>query len=302
MKILPLAGLALVSLLSSVLAAAPGVRIVKDVEYLGAGRKEKLDLYLPEAPVAGKLAPALVWIHGGGWSGGEKGEQRAQEICGTLAAAGYVAVSIDYRLGNRSWPQNLLDCKNAVRFLRAKAAEFHLDPNRIAVAGGSAGGHLALMVGFTTGMAGLEPDAPYAGVSSAVRCIIDMYGPTNLLTRKDIAKDGTPSATRRLMGKSLEYFGAKDEEDPVLKLASPVTHVRREVPPVLVLHGRADTTVDYHQSDELVRLLKEKGAKHEYLLIDGVGHTFAWENWGKKKMERDLRPVALAFLAKHLGN
>jgi acetyl esterase/lipase len=212
-----------------------------------------------------------------------KGEQRAQEICGTLAAAGYVAVSIDYRLGNRSWPQNLLDCKNAVRFLRAKAAEYHLDPNRIAVAGGSAGGHLALMVGFTTGMAGLEPDAPYPGVSSAVRCIIDMYGPTNLLTRKDIAKDGTPSATRRLMGKSLDYFGAKDEEDPVLKLASPVTHVRRDVPPVMVLHGRADTTVDYHQSDELVRILKEKGAKHEYLLIDGVGHTFAWENWGKKR-------------------
>ena len=174
--------------------------------------------------------------------------------------------------------------------------------HRIAVAGGSAGGHLALMVGFTTGMAGLEPDAPYPGVSSAVRCIIDMYGPTNLLTRKDIAKDGTPSATRRLMGKSLDYFGAKDEEDPVLKLASPVTHVRRDVPPVMVLHGRADTTVDYHQSDELVRILKEKGAKHEYLLIDGVGHTFAWENWGKKKMERDLRPVALAFLAKHLGN
>jgi acetyl esterase/lipase len=301
MKLLPLAGLALVSLVHAAFAAAPGVRIVKDVAYLGAERTEKLDLYLPEAPAAGKRSPALVWIHGGGWAGGEKGEQRALEICGTLAAAGYVAISIDYRLGQGSWPQNLLDCKNAVRFLRAKADAYHLDPQRIAVAGGSAGGHLALMVGFTTGMAGLEPAAPYPGVSSAVRCIIDMYGPTDLLTRKDIAKDGTPSATRRLMGKSLEYFGAKDDADPVLKLASPVTHVRRDVPPVLVLHGRADTTVDYHQSDELVRILKEKGATHEYLLIDGVGHTFAWEKWGKKTMERDLRPVALAFLAQHLG-
>ena len=278
--------------------AAPTV--IKDVGFLAPGRAEKLDVYLPSSPPEGKLRPAIVWIHGGGWSTGTKNEARAAEICGTLAEAGYVAVSIDYQLGKGSWPTNLLDCKNAVRFLRAHAQEYQIDPARIGVAGGSAGGHLALMVGFTAGFKGLEPDAPYPGVSSAVGCIIDMYGPANLLTRKAIAADGTPTATRRLMGKSLEFFGAKDEDDPVLTQASPVTHVRGNCPPVLVLHGRADTTVDYNQSDELVHRMQAAGLAHEYLLIDGVGHTFSWRMWGKVPLPRDLRPVTLAFLAKHL--
>lgn len=294
----PLLILAAMLTLPFVVSGAP--KVIKDVAFLAPGRAEKLDVYLPSSPEE-KLRPALVWIHGGGWSTGTKNEARAVEICGTLADAGYVAVSIDYQLGPGSWPTNLLDCKNAVRFLRAHAQDYHIDPARIGVAGGSAGGHLALMVGFTTGVKEWEPAAPYAGVSSAVRCVIDMYGPANLLTRKAIAADGTPTATRRLMGKSLELFGAKDEDDPVLRQASPVTHVRPGCPPVLVLHGRADTTVDYNQSDELVRRLQAAGLTHEYLLIDGVGHTFSWRLWGKTPLPRDLRPVALDFLARHLG-
>src|SRR5688572_3661461 len=120
-------------------AAEPSVRITNDVAYLAPDRSEKLDLYLPADPAPGKLSPALVWIHGGGWTGGTKNEARAKNVCGTLAEAGYVAVSIDYRLGERAWPTNLHDCKNAVRFLRANADRYHVDPNRIAVAGGSAG-------------------------------------------------------------------------------------------------------------------------------------------------------------------
>src|SRR5687767_114322 len=168
-------------------AAEPVPRVTTDLSFLAAGRAEKLDLYLPETPPAGKLFPAVVWIHGGGWAGGTKNEARAKNICGILARAGYVAISVDYRLGEGAWPTNLFDCKNAVRFLRAHAAEYHLDPNRIAVAGGSAGGHLALMVALTTGREGLEPagaDTPYGGISSAVRCAINMYGITNLMTRQ----------------------------------------------------------------------------------------------------------------------
>lgn len=281
-------------------ADAPGVRVTLDVPFLAPGRAEKLDLYLPVAPAAGKRSPAVVWIHGGGWNGGTKNEARAKEICTTFAEAGYVAVSIDYKLGENAWPTNLFDCKNAVRFLRAHAAEYRLDPDRIAVAGGSAGGHLALMVGFTAGKKGLEPDTPHPGVSSAVRCVIDMYGPADLLTRRQIAPDGTPTDTPRPLEPLLKPFGATLGNTDVLRLASPVTHVAKNSPPVLILHGRADKTVDYAQSEELDRVLTQNGVEHEVMFIEGVGHTFAFQTWGKKKMPRDLRPVALAFLEKHL--
>ena len=155
--------------------AAGAPRMVADVSYLAPDRAEKLDLYLPAAPTKGTLSRAVVWIHGGGWTGGVKTENRAKEICATLAAAGYVAVSVDYRLGAGAWPHNLHDCKNAVRFLRAHAAKYQLDPERIAVAGGSAGGHLALMVGFTGDQPEFEPTGvatPYPGVSSKVRAVI----------------------------------------------------------------------------------------------------------------------------------
>lgn len=282
-------------------AAAP--RVVADVPYLAPERPEKLDLYLPVAPADGKLSPGFVWIHGGGWTGGVKTENRAKEICTTLAKAGYVAVSIEYKLGDGAWPTNLHDCKNAVRFLRANAARYHVDPNRIAVGGGSAGGHLALMVGFTGDKAEFEPigaATPYPGLSSRVRAVLDLYGPTNLLTRQEVTADGTPTGKYRAVG-SAKVFGTADPAAPVYRIASPVTHVAKDCPPVLILHGRIDTTVDRAQSEELARVLQQKGAVHEFVMVEGAGHTFDFEKWGKKPLSRDLRPVALAFLAKHLG-
>lgn len=276
------------------------IKIERDVEFLEPGRQEKLDLYLPPSPAAaGKGSPALVWIHGGGWMGGTKGENRAKEVCTTLAEAGYVTVSIDYKLGRGAWPQNLQDCKNAVRFLRARAERYGVDPQRIAVAGGSAGGHLALMVAFTTGQPALEPAAPYPGVSSSVRCVIDMYGITNILTRRKTEPSGRPTAESNLGG-ALGVYGAADANAPVLRLGSPVTHVTPASPPVLILHGRADATVDYLQAEELAAMLARHRVPHELILLDDVGHTFAFRTWGKKKLARDLTPTVLDFLAKHM--
>lgn len=279
-------------------AAEPGPREIPDVTFLAPNRAEKLDLYLPAPPATGKLSPAVVWIHGGGWTGGTKTEARGKSICRTLASAGYVAVSTDYKLGPGSWPLNLLDCKNAVRFLRAHAAEYRLDPDRIAVAGGSAGGHLALMVGLTAQKQLFEPDAPYPGVSSAVRCIIDMYGPANLRTRPE---DKTPMRTL-MTGPSRAAFGAASDNADVWRIASPVHHVTQNSPPVLILHGRADSTVDYQQSDEMAAALKAGGGAHEYLLLDGIGHSFDWGGWNKKPLPRDVKSAALAFLERHLAS
>lgn len=293
------------ALLPAVLAADPaGVpRVVTDVTYLAPDRAEKLDLYLPAPPAAGNLSPAVVWIHGGGWTGGVKSEGRAKEICTTLAKAGYVAVSVEYRLGDGAWPTNLYDCKNGVRFLRAHAAEYHLDPERIAVAGGSAGGHLSLMVGFTGDVPEFEPkgaETPYPGVSSKVKAVIDMYGLSDLLTRRAIEKDGTPT-DKILPPGPVKVFGPADGPGDVYHRASPVTHVSKNSPPVLILHGTIDTTVDRLQSEELVGVLKAKGVPHEFVMVKGAGHTFDWEVWNKKPMAQDLRPMALAFLAKYLG-
>ena len=281
-------------------AAEVAPRVVKDVEFLAPGRAEKLDVYLPAPLPTGKLSPAVVWIHGGGWVGGTKDEARAKEICGTLAAAGYVALSIDYKLGDLAWPTNLLDCKNAVRFLRAHATEYRVDPERIGVAGGSAGGNLALLVAYTTGKKELEPEAPYPGVSSAVRCVIDMYGITNALTRQNMAPDGTPNGVLRDAESPRVFGGPRTTHAAVWALGSPVTHVTASSPPTLILHGHADQTVDYAQAEELARVLQAHGVEHEAILLDGVGHTFDWETWNKKPLPHDLRPVALAFFAKHL--
>lgn len=283
-------------------SAAPEVRVLKNVAFLAPDRAEKLDVYLPPGEAAGAKRPALVWIHGGGWRGGTKDEARAENVCSTAAAAGYVAVSIDYRLGDGAWPTNLHDCKNAVRFLRAKAADYGVDPERIAVAGGSAGGHLALMVGLTAGLAEFEPTGaatPYPGLSSAVRAVVNFYGITNLLTRLQTDAQGNPTATRKLMGASLKFFGAESDDADVLRRASPVTHLAKNSPPILTFHGRVDTTVDYAQAEELERVARARGAAHTLVLLDGVGHTHDLQTWNKRPLPRDLRPEFLAFLAKH---
>lgn len=284
-------------------AKAGDVRVERDIDYLEPGRKEKLDLYLPDAEsgagVHGKARPAVVWIHGGGWINGTKSEGRAKEFCTTMARAGYVAASIDYRLGRGAWPQNLYDCKNAVRFLRTQGGRYGIDAARIAAAGGSAGGHLALMVGFTADQPELEPTAPYAGVSSSVRCVIDMYGITNILTRQKTDPTGQSTGVLHL-GSAPSVFGTDDENAPVLKLGSPVNHVTPRSPPVLILHGRADATVDFPQSEELARVLDRQGVPHELMLLDGVGHTFTLETWRNRPLPRDLRPIVLDFLDRYL--
>ena len=291
--------------LVAVESAPMGARMTADVMFLAPDRAEKLNLYLPATPGAGApLAPAVVWIHGGGWTGGTKNEARAKEICTTLTAAGYVAVSIDYRLGDGAWPTNIYDCKNAVRFLRAHAAEYHLDPNRIAVAGGSAGGHLALMVGLTADDPAFEPKGaatPYPGVASGVRAIVDLYGITDLLTRQQADATGKPTG-ELVDGGATKVYGATREANPALwRMVSPVTHVGKKSVPVLILHGRADTTVDFEQSVELATVLKKNGVPHELHLIDGIGHTFDLQTWNKKPLPQDMRPVFLAFLERHLA-
>jgi acetyl esterase/lipase len=279
---------------------AESVVIQKDVPYLAPGREEKLDLYLPAARPEGVRSPGVVIIHGGGWRGGDKGASREINIGTTLAKAGYVCVSVNYRLSGKDvWPTNIQDCKNAVRFLRKNAERYAIDPDHIGVIGGSAGGHLALMVGFTSGVVPLTPPEPYPGVSDRVQAVVDMYGIANLRTRKKTDKDGNPTGVST-PGPAWMLGGGPEEFPDRWDLASPVTHISRECPPALILQGKADTTVDRDQSIELARRLKEKGVEHELVLIDGIGHTFDLQTWRRKPLPRDLRPLVVGFFDRHL--
>eukprot|EP01034_Spumella_vulgaris_P012799 gene12799-16301_t len=150
------------------------------------------------------------------------------------------------------------------------------------------------MVGLTGDDPVFEPTGaatPYPGVSSSVRAIADFYGITNLLTRQKTDAKGKPTG-ELVDGGAAKVYGATRESDPALwRKVSPVTHVEKNSPPVLILHGRADATVDYEQSVELAAALKQRGVPHELHLIDGIGHTFDLQTWNKKPLPQDLRPA-----------
>jgi acetyl esterase/lipase len=281
------------------MAAAPrpapeGVTIERDLTYLATERKEKLDLYQPSARDAKNLSPAVVIIHGGGWVGGDKAADREFTTGTTLAKAGYVCVSIEYWKGSKDrWPTNLQDCKNAVRWLRVNAGRLRIDPERIGVIGGSAGGHLALMVAYTAGRVELDPKPLYPGVSDRVLACVDMYGIANLATRQGTDKDGTPNGqmdgTTQLFPESLTAAPEK------WKQASPVSYIQRGCPPTLILHGTNDTTVDRDQSKELEKALKTAGVVSKLIMVEGANHA-----WPLKTAKFDYTGDVVSFFDKYV--
>ena len=171
--------------------APEGVIIEKDVAYLAADSAEKADLYLPAKRAADVRSPAVVIIHGGGWSGGDKGAAREFNIGTNLALNGYVGMSINYFLAKdvkTTFPRNLHDCKTAVRWLRKNAERLQIDADHIGVIGGSAGGHLAAMVALTGPADGLDPPGPDEAISCRVQCSVDFYGPSDLQKAAELSK------------------------------------------------------------------------------------------------------------------
>lgn len=300
------------SVLTAVVYAAPkppvkplppapeGVVIKENVPYLDAGREEKLDLYLPAGRPLNVKSPAVVMIHGGGWRGGDKAAPREFNLGTNLAKAGYVCVSVNYTLDPReSWPRNLWDCKNAVRFLRVNAWKYQVDSEHIGVIGGSAGGHLALMAGYTTDVPDLEPPTPYPGISSRVSAVVDLYGITNLLSSKETDEKGNPMARSKVSWALLKEPGMKGDLDACRK-ASPVYQAKKTSPPTLILHGTADTTVDRDQATELAAKLRELGVEHHVYLLQGIGHTFVFDAWKGKPLPIDVKSIVIGFFDRHL--
>ena len=282
-----------ISIAQNEFEAPAGIKIERDRPFLSPDRKEKLDLYRPEKNESGEPLPAVVIIHGGGWVKGDKGRKREFVTGTTLAKAGYLAISVNYETRKeKRWPGNLHDCKNAVRWLRKNSKELGVDSSKIGVIGGSAGGHLALMVAYTGDHPKLSPEDLYPGVSDKVSACVDMYGITNLLTRKVTDKKGNP--TDEL--KEHRLF-KKDREKGVAmwRNASPVNHIDENSPPTLIFHGTRDTTVDRDQSKELHAALQKAGVDSDLRLIKNAGHA-----WPLKTKDFDLRSDVVEFFNRHL--
>ncbi|MBS1721460.1 MAG: alpha/beta hydrolase [Armatimonadetes bacterium] len=245
-----------IALLASLLA---GSDVKTDLVYREVdGTQVKMDLYLPEHPIA-KPVPVAIMIHGGAWIGGKKEEMSV--LAASLADKGVAVANVDYRLAPKfKWPAMLDDCQDAVRFVRSHAAEYDLDPHRIGAIGASAGAHLAMLLGFQDGAAGAGPD------STRVRAVVNLFGPV------DLTEDFSPNLANLI---SVQVLGKKYEEahDEAVKF-SPVTYVTDRSAPVYTVHGSADPLVPLKQSERLDDALKAVHVEHVRIVVEGMKHAF----------------------------
>ncbi len=253
--------------------ASKQVEAVFDQPYAGTENpRQRLDLYLPEVRTTDQPLPVIVYIHGGGWSGGDRIEVGSS--LGLMIAQGnYVGVSVGYRLSNEAkWPAQIHDCKAAIRWLRGHAREYHLDPDRIGVWGTSAGGHLVSLLGTSGGVEELEGDlGEFTGQSSRVACVVNFCGPQDFmlpLTYHNGQPDKRDAAVEGLLGGDIV-----SKHDAAVE-ASPVTYITPDDPPMLTAHGTKDLRVAFIQAEKLDAELKKAGVSHVFIPVTNGGHSF----------------------------
>lgn len=236
---------------------APGTEL-KDITYCVANGVElKMDLYYPDEVET--LLPVIVYVHGGGWTGGDKASGAGFRFLPVLREGGYLTISVNYRLSPKyKFPAHIEDVKCAIRHLRAEAETYNLDPNRIGAIGGSAGGHLVALLGVTDESAGMEGSGGYIEYSSRVQAVIDLFGPI----------DPTESCT---VGWARQVFGANCE-DEIISLSSPLAYVSSDDPPFLILHGDRDELVLLEQSQTFYDSLTAVGVPATLQIIKNAGH------------------------------
>ena len=233
----------------------------KNIEYGNAnGQPLHLDLYRPSK--LNQPVPALLFIHGGAWKSGKRQDYHYYTVA--YAKKGYVVATASYRLTEQApYPAAVQDCKCAVRWLKINAKKYNIDPGKIAVIGGSAGGHLSMMLGYADDPA-LEGNSGHNGVSSSISAVVNIYGVYDMTAR--IAKEND-AVKNFLQGKSFE------EAPELYRQASPMFHLDQTDPPTLILHGTLDEIVPVAQSDRLASHLKRLKIPYTYGRLDGWPHT-----------------------------
>jgi acetyl esterase/lipase len=244
---------------------AEELAVRKDIAFARIGETSlQLDLY----PVEKQRGPLIVWVHGGAWRSGSKDEMPLKQ----LVMEGYPAASVEYRLSPAAkFPAQIHDIKAAIRFLRGTAAELNIDASRIVVAGSSAGAHLAALVGVTNGHRELEGNVgTHVNQNSDVQGIISFFGAANLTT---ILSQSTPHGLSvRVAALDLLLGGQPDKEVALARLASPVFHVDKSDPPLLLLHGDQDPQMPINQSHELHGAYLALGLAAQFEVVHGAVH------------------------------
>ena len=263
----------LLALAASLAAQAPpppappdDIVFEEGLEYSSVGGRQLLDIARPKTG-RGPF-PAVVCIHGGGFRAGSRESMRAMAFF--LAQRGYVAATISYRLSPRhQFPAALEDSKAAVRFLRANAARFRLDPERIGATGGSAGGHLALMLGVTGGVEEFEGSGPHRDHSSRVQAVVNHYGPTDLVRSYD--PGGSVDAAEVL---PMFLGGDLSQAMALTRRASPLNWVSPDDAPTLTLHGRKDNYVAFEHGEWITDRLQQAGVAAKLIPFPNAMHGF----------------------------
>jgi acetyl esterase/lipase len=254
------------------------VQVQRDLIYatLEDGTALKLDIYQPAQPTGKE--PLVIWIHGGGWRNGSKQNVNAHML--QLVPNGYAVASLDYRLGGLlKHPDHIHDCNAAVRWLKAHATELHYSVEKVAVAGSSAGGHLALLVGVASDVPALQGKVgDCLDQNSRVDAIIDFYGPTDIIALGQAKRHGEESVVPEALGKE----------------ASPVNYLDVNDPPVLIFQGKADPVVVLQQSITLDEMYRKLGLESSLTLFDDTGHG------GRAFAQPQVLDSIKAFLKKHL--
>lgn len=238
-------------------------RVERNVVYGQVGSKRLvMDMLFPAATNSPR--PVIVSLHGGAWTQGNKSVGTSWLAAPELIKRGYVFTSINYRLAPRhKFPAQLEDAKCAVRFLRAHAAEYNLDPNRIVVMGSSAGGHIAALVGTADADVGFDTSGGWTNESSRVQAVVDMFGHSDLYYAVQRGEG------LRLIAQAV--FGSKNSEE-ILRRASPVTYVSPDDPPFLLVHGEHDGIVPLRQSELMKAALEKAGVPVEMIVVKHAGH------------------------------
>lgn len=232
--------------------------LIRDIEYARVdGMSLRMDASIP---ATAQLAPAVIIVHGGGWVAGDR-RIDVEPLFTPLANAGFAWFSISYRLATdlTQFGVAINDVQSAIRYVRAHAAEFHVDPDKIALVGESAGGQLAAMAALR------------AGPDSSVRAVVALYTPSDLVTlvkSSNYVPAQIRNAVRGTPWESLILAG--------LTQLSPIDNVRRDMPPFLFIHGTADSLVPFAQSREMCDRMRKAGATCEVYPVEGVGHGIRW--------------------------
>lgn len=253
-----------------------------------------LDLLLPTPRPAERL-PAVVYLHAGGWRDGDRTYGLYPWHGPLLAVHGFVVANVSYRLSSQApFPAQLYDVKAAVRWLRANASTYGVDPDRIGAWGDSAGGQLAALLGMTAERAELEGNCGSPGWSSAVQAVIMRCAPSDFLTMPQ--EDWHAEVLDALFG------GPPSQTAELRQLASPAAHVHATAPPFLIVHGTRDETVPFDQAERMVCALRDHNVDVTFHVIEGVHHNLLTDMdppWGSEPWT-DLGTQALDFFRRAL--